>query len=138
MNGTLYPMVLTLVSLCPAASGDDAPPGRDGKYEFAGPSDLAGTMWKGDMNPEGSLVVRFERDGTVCYTYSGGNWRNGHWKQDGDKLHMVIGRAMVTFRAVIRDDNITGAEVNNRRRLVLKYVGPISKEEMERLTIMGP
>jgi hypothetical protein len=138
MTSTLSPLLLALASLAPAASGDEAPPGRDGRYEFSGPVDLAGTMWKGDMNPEGFLVVRFERGGTVCYTYSGGNWRNGHWKQEGDKLHMVIGRALVTFRAVIRDDHISGAEVNQRRRLELKYVGPISKEEMEKLTIMGP
>jgi hypothetical protein len=137
----LHPLTLALASLCPAASGDAALPGRDGRYEFAGPRDLAGTVWKGDMNPDGFLTLRFERDGNVCYTYSGGTWQNGNWKQDGDVLTMVIGGAHVKFRAVIRGDHITGEGVNDsqtRRRLNVKYVGPLTKEEMDKLKIIGP
>jgi hypothetical protein len=103
--------------------------------------DLAGTVWKGDMNPDGFLILRFERDGTVCYTYSGGTWHNGNWKQDGDVLNMVIGGAHVRFRAVIRGDQITGEGVNDaqtRRRLNVKYVGPLTKEELDGLKIIGP
>ena len=140
MTSALSPMLLALASLAPAASGDAAPPGRGGEYEFAGPLDLAGTVWKGDMNPEGFLTVRFERDGRVCYTYSGGTWRNGRWRQDGDVMTMVIGNAHVKFRAVIRGDSMTGEGVSDdkyRMRLNVKYAGPISKEEMEKLMIVG-
>jgi hypothetical protein len=140
MTSTLYSLTLALVSLAPAASGDASGSGRGGEYEFAGPRDLAGTVWKGDMNPEGFLVVRFERDGTVCYTYSGGTWRNGRWKQDGDVMTMVIGQSNVKFRAVIRGDHMTGEGINDtqyRMRLDVKYVGPISKEEMDKLMIIG-
>jgi hypothetical protein len=137
----LYPLTLALASLCPAAGGEETVPGRDGRYEFAGPMDLAGTVWKGDMNPNGFLILRFERDGTVCYTYSGGTWHNGNWKQDGDVLNMVIGGAHVKFRAVIRGDQITGEGINDakdRRRLNVKYVGPLTKEELDGLKITGP
>ena len=137
----LYLLTLVLASLCPGAGGGEAVPGRDGRYEFAGPMDLAGTVWKGDMNPNGFLILRFERDGTVCYTYSGGTWHNGNWKQDGDVLNMVIGGAHVKFRAVIRGAQITGEGINDaqdRRRLNVKYVGPLTQEEMDKLKIIGP
>jgi hypothetical protein len=139
MKTRLFSLAFAFVLIC-AAGADDALPGRDGEYQFA-ENILAGTMWKGDMNPQGFLVVRFEPSGRVCYTYSGGTWHNGNWKQDGDRLHMVIGRANVTFDAVIRGDHITGGGGNgpgDRRRLELKRVGPISKEEMEKLTIIEP
>ena len=141
MTNTLYPLALLLSVLGPAAPGDEALPGRGGTYEFAGPMDLAGTVWKGDMNPDGFLILRFERDGTVCYTYSGGTWHNGNWKQDGDVLNMVIGNAHVKFRAVIRGDTITGEGINDaqdRRRLNVKYVGPLTQEELDGLKIIGP
>jgi hypothetical protein len=141
MKTLLASLVVLLAALTAAVAGDETVPGRDENYEFAGPRDLAGTVWKGDMTPNGFLVVRFERDGTVCYTYTGGTWRNGHWKQDGDRLHMVIGSAHVKFDAVIRGDRMAGGGINDaqdRRRLDLMYVGPIGNEEPETRDILEP
>jgi hypothetical protein len=136
MKTKLFPLAFAAVLLCTGA--DDALPGRDGDYQFA-ENTVAGPVWKGEMNPHGFLIVRFEPDGTVCYTYSGGTRRNGNWKQDGDRLDMVIGRANLRFHAVIRGDRIIGDGVNDsgvRAQLDLKRSGPVSKEEMEKLGII--
>jgi hypothetical protein len=140
MNIRLFPLTFAAVLLCAAAgSGADDPlPGRDGEYRFA-ENYMAGTVWKGELAPVGNFTMRFERNGTICYTYAYGTFRKGTWKQNGDSLHLVIGPAGLTFDAVIRRHRITAESTTDyglQLKLDLKYVGPISKEEMAKLNII--
>jgi hypothetical protein len=109
MTSTLSPLLLALASLAPAASGDDALPGRGGDYQFAGTASVEGTVWKGETGPGHQIfIVRFERGGTLCYTSPSGTWRNGTWKQTGNAIYLEMNKRYAEYRGVMRGDRITG------------------------------
>ena len=112
MTSTLSPLLLALASLAPAASGDDALPGRGGDYEFAGTENVEGTVWKGETRPGQIFIVRFERGGILSYTSPSGTWRNGTWKQTGNAIYLEMNQKYAEYRGVMRGDRITGEAGN--------------------------
>jgi hypothetical protein len=132
MTGTLSPLLLALVSLGPAASGDDVLPGRGGDYEFAGTENVEGTVWKGETRPGQIFIVRFERGGILCYTSPSGTWRNGTWKQTGNAIYLEMNQKYAEYRGVMRGDRITGEagnRVNDQWTWDVKRVGMIGSEK---------
>ena len=139
MTSTLSPLLLALASLAPAASGDDALPGRGGDYEFAGTENVEGTVWKGETGPGQQIfIVRFERGGTLCYTSASGTWRNGTWKQTGNAIYLEMNKRYAEYRGVMLGDRITGEaanKVNASWKWDVKRVGLIGSEKTEPLRL---
>lgn len=73
--------------------------------------DLAGTTWKG-QGICGDTVYTFEKDGRLTYSYGTSCWRNGTWKQEGDKLYWEVNRKYAEFEGVVKGGVITGRSWN--------------------------
>jgi hypothetical protein len=132
MTNTLYALALALASLGPAASGDDALPGRGGDYDFADSDTVEGTVWKGETHPGQIFIVRFEKGGVLCYTSPSGTWRNGTWKQTGNAIYLEMNKKYAEYRGVMRGDRITGEAsniANSNWTWDVKRVGLIGSEK---------
>ena len=126
-------LALLLAVLSPAA-GDEALPGRDGRYHFAPNEQVAGTMWRGETSPGGIFIVRFEHGGVLCYTSPNGTWRNGTWKQDGAAIYLEMNKRYAEYRGVLRGDRIVGEASNQpgaRWTWTVKHAGRITNADPE-------
>lgn len=112
MTTAVPSVVLLFVTLAPAASGDDALPGRDGAYEFAGVATVEGTVWKGETNPGEVFIVRFEKGGILCYTSPSGTFRNGTWTQKGNAIYLEMNQRYAEYRGVLAGNRLTGTAGN--------------------------
>lgn len=74
---------------------------------------VEGAAWAGVDMPEGFVVTyRFERDGVVAYSYNGASYRNGTWRQDGDRIYFEMNGKYRECRATVRGDQIVGESWN--------------------------
>jgi hypothetical protein len=116
-----------------AASADDPLPGRDGNYTLEG-AVIEGTKWSGQLGTNGpALVLRFERDGVVCYTILGANCRDLSWRQQGNLILMKANNGYSEFRLTIDGNRLRGQGHNKAGenwQLDMKLAGPISKEKL--------
>jgi len=126
MTSTIYPLALALTLLGPAVSGDEAPPGGDGKYDFV--VQVEGTKWDSDVEEPGPTRVLF-RQGGECITLvtSVKNYMLiGKWKQSGDMICFPTRRDTV-FVGVVYSDRIIGYEITpegDHRRMIWTRSGP--------------
>jgi hypothetical protein len=127
MTSTIYPLALALASLGPAAPGDEALPGRDGKYDFVG--QVEGTRWDSDVEEPGPVRVLFRRDGEcITLVTSVKNYMLiGKWKQSGDMICFPTRSRDIVFVGVVHGDRIIGNEIipeGDHRRMIWTRSGP--------------
>jgi hypothetical protein len=88
------------------------------------------TEWVGkDFGVEEHVATyRFEKEGILAYTYNGSHYRNGTWKQKGNKVHTETNNKYAECRFVIIGDQMTGSCWNTARqkwkRILYKYDKP--------------
>jgi hypothetical protein len=113
-------MAISLIALGSAAANDDLPPGRDGGYELT--ANVEGTMWKGEADHV-LFILRFEPGGVFSYAKGFTTYRNGTWKQVGNRIYLewnpvkwlkLRGESATHYRGEIRGDCI-GGEASNER-----------------------
>lgn len=74
--------------------------------------DLAGSIWIGDDGPIGRVRFKFERSGVLEYSYRGRTYRNGTWKQSGNRLYFEMNQGFRECKAVVLGSTIRGESRN--------------------------
>jgi len=64
----------------------------------AAPS-IAGTTWSGD-GIVAPTATPSRADGSMSYSYNGATYLNGHWKQDGAKIHWDATTSIASSKAL--------------------------------------
>ena len=77
------------------------------------PVKLEGTTWVG-QDGEYVTTFRFDKGGVLTYAYVNGTYRNGTWKQTGDKLYFEMNNKFREFRGTIKGEKIEGNSWNIR------------------------
>jgi hypothetical protein len=75
---------------------------------------VEGTEWSmpGEGPGQMNITYRFERGGVLVYRYNGQTYRNGTWKQDGNRLTFECNKKYRECRASVRGDRIEGDSWN--------------------------
>lgn len=98
-----------------AAIGDAAPARLPYQPEPPAPEiiDLKGTVWSGfNDGVKADWVVVFEPGGVLQYSYRGTTYRNGTWKQEGDRLYYEANQKYCECTCTITGDTIKGDSWN--------------------------
>jgi hypothetical protein len=75
--------------------------------------DLRGTTWSGwNDGVKADWVVTFEPDGVFFCSYRGTAYRNGHWKQEGNRLYYEVNKKYCECECTISGNTIQGESWN--------------------------
>jgi formylglycine-generating enzyme required for sulfatase activity len=97
-------------------------------HALATARNIGGTTWAG-QDGRTFTTFHFERNGILAYSYDGRLFRNGTWKQEGDKLYFETNNKYREWRALIRGNVIEGDSWNKK--------GARSKTKIFRSTTSG-
>jgi len=73
---------------------------------------IAGTRWAGADSDGDHYVYTFRPDGSLHYQSPSGFWKNGTWKQDGDRIYMETNKRFAEYTGVIRGNRMEGKAWN--------------------------
>jgi hypothetical protein len=82
-------------------------------HALATPRNIEGTTWAG-QDGDTFTTFHFEKNGILAYQYDGRFFRNGTWKQEGNKLYFEMNNRFRECRAVIRGNVIEGDSWNKK------------------------
>jgi hypothetical protein len=94
-----------------ALAANDPQPERSGSYEFSG-FPLEGTVWHGRFIPEENAWVRFEPNGVLWWKHKSGSFRNGSWKQTGNRVWFQTMGHYAEFNGEIQGNRLVGSAHN--------------------------
>lgn len=75
---------------------------------------VEGTTWEGKGPTDDFTVYTFEKGGVLCYSYNKATYRNGTWKQEGDKVYFETNNRFLEFQGTVKRDELSGRWWNVR------------------------
>jgi hypothetical protein len=75
---------------------------------------IEGTEWSAPADGAGvtNVTYFFERGGILVYRYNGRTFRNGTWRQEGNRVYFECNQKYRECRAALRGDRIEGDSWN--------------------------
>ena len=109
MKAFAMAIMLALVTGCASSQAANDKPVVQGVPASAS---IAGTTWAGTDSDGDFFAYYFQKDGALHYKVPSGVWRNGTWRQEGNKVYIETNNGYAELQGVISGNRIEGTARN--------------------------